>query len=277
MEHWRIVTDSSCDYLPEGPLPAPVAKVPFTITIGGRAYVDAPGIDVGAMLSDMEGCPEQSRTACPSPGAWYAEFEKAERVIAITISARLSGSYASAMAARALCLEQNPEKQIFVLDSRSAGSALALYVEKALALIGRGGDFDAVADQLQAYARQRHTIFALSSFGNLVKSGRIGKAAGFIAKKLGIWGIGDGGPEGEIRMRQKTRGAAQVLRSFLENMHADGFSGGEVVISHCQNPELAARLRDKILERWQTAKVRILSTGGLCSYYAERQGLILAY
>ena len=108
---------------------------------------------------------------------------------------------------------------------------------------------------------QKETIFALSSFNNLVKNGRISKAAGFIAGKLGIWGIGIGSQEGEIIVKNKTRGVQNVIGSFLADMKEHAFAGGYVVISHCQNLELAAKLRDKIQETWHSAKVKISGTG----------------
>lgn len=279
MEKWTIVTDSSCDFvLPEdGESSIRFARIPFVISVGPRDYVDTQSLNIEELLAHMESCPTVSHTSCPSPGAWYELFEQAEQVIAITISSKLSGSYTSAMTAKEMMLEQAPGKKIYVLDSRSAGSALAMYVEKADKLIASGAGFDAVVSGLEEYRRHRHTIFALSSFGNLVKAGRISRAVGFIAGKLGIWGIGVGSEEGEIVLKGRTRGDAKVIGSFLADMREHSFSGGCVVISHCQNSELAAKLRGKIQETWQSANIKILKTGGLCSYYAERNGLIVAY
>ena len=239
--------------------------------------MDTKPLDIENLLTHMETCPTASHTSCPSPGNWYETFEQAQQIIAITISAKLSGSYNSAMTAREMILEKTPEKKIYVLDSRSAGSALTMYAEKAAELIEGGADFHTVVSGLEEYRKHRHTIFALSSFNNLVKNGRISKAVGFIVGKLGIWGIGIGSQEGGIIVKNKMRGIQKVIGSFLADMKEHAFAGGYVVISHCQNLELAAKLRDKIQETWHSAKVKILETGGLCSYYAERNGLIVAY
>ena len=276
---WSIVTDSSCDY-PAGPsLGADIhfARVPFIIRIGERDYLDDETIRVPDMLNDMESCAEAGSTACPSPGAWQELFEQADQTIAITISAGVSGSYDSAEAARRMVLEKHPDKKIWVLNSRSAGSALSLYVEKAVQLIEQGLDFDGVVAGLEAYAAERHTVFALASFTNLIKNGRVGRLSGFIAGKLGIWGIGIASEEGTIVVKTKTRGIPRVIDCLLGDMKEHHFQGGEVIISHCQNLELAVMVRERILELWDNARVQILATGGLCSFYAERRGLILAY
>ena len=176
-----------------------------------------------------------------------------------------------------MILEKYPDKKIFVFDSRSAGSVLAMYVEKVMEWIEQGIAFKVVVEKLQEYAKWKHTIFALASFGNLVKNGRISKFSGFIAGKLGIWGIGTASEEGTIVVKGKTRGNSRIIDHFIDDMKEHGFQDDCVVISHCQNRELACALREKILKRWANAKVKILPTGGLCSYYAERKGLIVGY
>jgi len=60
-------------------------------------------------------------------------------------------------------------------------------------------------------------------------------------------------------------------------MEENGYAGGEMAISHCQNSSMAESLKEMILSRWNAAKVQILPTRGLDSYYAERSGLIISY
>ena len=60
-------------------------------------------------------------------------------------------------------------------------------------------------------------------------------------------------------------------------MKEHGFKAGSVIISHCHNFEFATVLKDKIVEIWENAKVQIMPTIGLCSFYAERRGIILGY
>lgn len=276
---WSIVTDSSCDYVLDRELLKNVslAEVPFIINVGSKDYIDTEDIDISEMLDDMENCAEASRTNCPAPGAWYELFEKADNIIAVTISANLSGSYNSADSARKMILEKYPEKKIYIVNSRSAGSVLSMYVEKSLELIEAGYDFDDVVAGLEEMQKHKHTIFALASFNNLVKNGRVSKVAGFIAGKLGIWGIGVASSEGTIVVKEKTRGEQKILSSFINDMKENGFSGGYVIISHCQNPEMAKKLHENIVKVWKNTKVKILKTGGLCSFYAERKGMIVAY
>ena len=66
---WMITADSSCD-LRSQDIARPDAgfeTVPFSLRIGGKEYVDEETMDIPAMLTAMENCPEVCRSACPSP------------------------------------------------------------------------------------------------------------------------------------------------------------------------------------------------------------------
>ena len=167
---WNIITDSSCDMFGFDKEHENIvfSSVPFTISVGDENFVDDRNLDVDGMIDSMDACAEASHTACPSPHAWQEKFEQEGNVIAITISSKLSGSYNSACAAKDMVLEEQPDKKIAVIDSRSAGSELVLLVKKICELIESGTDFETVVEKAELYSRHTHVVFALSSFNNLV-------------------------------------------------------------------------------------------------------------
>ena len=276
---WNIVTDSSCDLFPtslqNGEIQ--ISSVPFIISVGNRDFVDDETLDTAELLDAMEHCAQSSHTSCPSPQNWLEQFEKADFCIALTISSRLSGSINSAVLAKEIVLEQDPTKKVAVLDSRSTGPELVICVKRICDLIEAGADFEKAVSEAEVLLRDTRIAFALSSFDNLVKSGRMSKVAGFVAGKLGMWGIGIGSDEGTISIKGRARGAAKAMAMLLDDMKERGFHGGEVVISHCHNFAFADRLKCKIQELWQDTTISIMPTRGLCSYYAERGGLIVSY
>ncbi len=275
---WKIVSDSCCDlrgadYDCEE---SGFSTVPFYIRIGDVEYEDNEQLDTLEMVQAMEDCPVLGSTSCPPPMAWSQEFEQAEQIIAITISKDLSGSFSSATAARDLELTRHPEKKIKVLNAMSTGPALAMCIEHMIGWIKEGKPFELVAEKAAELLKNTKTVFTLSCFDNLVKNGRMTKFTGFVAKKLGMWGIGIG-VDGHIVMKGKTRGVNRVVNAIIEDMRERGFRSREIIISHCHNPALAEKLREKVLELWSNAKITILKTRGLDSFYAERGGLIVAY
>ncbi len=276
---WNIVTDSSCDRFAEGNVDKEmrISDVPFRISFGDRDFTDHEKLNVSEMLGVMEQESMIGRTSCPSPDAWAAEFEQADQVIALTISSQLSGSMNSALTAKQMVMEEHPEKKIAVIDSRSTGPELVLGVEAVRKKIKDGADFESVVSYAEQFFERTKIAFALSSFDNLVKNGRMNRFTGFIARKLKMWGIGIGSGEGTIVIKGKTRGSSKAVDLLIEDMQERGFQGGYAAISHCMNPELAEKLKNRILKIWETARVKIMPTRGLCSFYAERNGMIISF
>ena len=150
---WNVVTDSSCDLIPSDYRSDAIelSSVPFEISVGVRGYTDDEQLDIEEMLRDMEQEKTASYTSCPAPGAWLERFEKADHTFAITISSQLSGSMNSALTARDLALEADPDKKIAVLDSRSTGPELVLCVREIERLAREGVGFDEAVNRANAF------------------------------------------------------------------------------------------------------------------------------
>ena len=172
--NWNIITDSSCDLLPSTSPDGRIrlTSVPFTIRIGERDFVDDEHLDTLEMLSAMEQEHSAGHTSCPTPDAWLAQFEQADCAIAITISSQLSGSMNSALAARDMALEKDPDKKIVILDSFSTGPEVLLCVKEIERLIRQGLAFDDIAAHARGFLQKTRILFALSSFDNLINPPR---------------------------------------------------------------------------------------------------------
>ena len=276
---WHIVSDTSCDLfsLEGGEGAFDFATIPFSIRIGDREYLDDENISVEEMLTANENHAEMAQTSCPSPEDWREKFSPEGPVLAFTISSALSGSYNSACTAKMMLQEENPDKPIAVIDSKATGPEVAMLILKAREMILEGRKFDEIETALNREAEQIHTIFALASYRNLIKAGRVNRLIGFIAGHLGFWGIGIGSEKGEIAIRGKARGDKSMIRFLLDEMKKIGTTKKEIRISHCQNEKCAVTLKEQIEEAFRGVKVVLMETRGLDSFYAERRGLIIGF
>ena len=85
-------------------------------------------------------------------------------------------------------------------------------------------------------------------------------------------------PDGKIDFYFKTRGETRVLAKILEQMDEDGYDGVHpVLISECGNQTAAQLLHHGIEAKWPGAPVKIVPCSGLCSFYAQDQGIIITY
>ena len=103
------------------------------------------------------------------------------------------------------------------------------------------------------------------------------RITGFLAGKLGFWGIGIGSEQGTIEIKEKVRGNKKALNAILKDIKERATNIKTVVICHCQNAEFAESLKNAIQNISHTVEVKIMPTRGLCSYYAEKGGLIIGF
>ena len=276
---WHLVSDSACDlYTLEGTEDRmDFATIPFSIRIGGKEYIDDENMPIAEMLEANESHAEMAQTACPSPEAWREKFSAPGPVIAFTISSALSGSYNSACTGRDMLLEEEPDKQIAIIDSKATGPEQAMLIRRARDLILEGRAIMEIEKILNETAERIHTSFALASYHNLIKSGRVSRLIGFIAGHLGFWGIGIGDEKGEIAIRGKARGSRSMVRFLTEEVQKVGLAGKQILISHCRNEKDALALKASLEAANPGVDVQVQPTRGLDSFYAERSGLIVGY
>lgn len=270
---YKIVADSSCDVHTLAGVP--FQSVPLSISAGDRFFRDDELLDIPEMLTFLRSYNGRSYTACPSVDDWMRAYEGSTAVFAVTITGGLSGSHNSAMAARELFLQTNPDVEVYVYDTLSTGPEPLLLLEKLRELIGQGLSprmIDAVA---RDYLASTRLFFSLQSLHNLAQNGRVSRVVASAVGVLNIRVVGTASPEGTLASLARCRGDKKALAELLSLMEKAGYTGGKVRINHVQNPQLAEEFARKIRDAYPEADVSCHPCGGLCSYYAEQGALLV--
>ena len=278
---WALVSDSSCnlrDYTPTAP-DTVYRFAPLKIRAGAQEFVDDESLDTHELNMAVASESSASSSSCPSVGEWADLFGLADNTICMPISDGLSGSFEAASTARDMVLEKEPNRQIHLINSRAAGGKMDLLMTLFDRYLTNNPDatFDEVCRYCDNLEANSQILFMLSNYENLSKAGRMPKMAGLIANKLNIRILGTASPEGTIKIVGPTRGEKKMYAKIVSTMESDGFQGGEVFIDHVENETGARALGAKIEARWPGSKITILPCGGLDSYYAEMNGLIIGY
>lgn len=277
MNHTKIklVTDSSSDMRDFPGIPFGVT--PLKIITSQKEYVDNSNLDVAQMVADLSEYKGRSSTSCPNAGDWLEVLEDAEQVICVTITGTLSGSNNSAKMAKDAYEEQYPGRKVFVLDSLSAGPEMRLLLEKARELADRSLSFDDICTALTQYRQQTGLLFMLESMNNLANNGRVSPLVAKMAGLLGIRVVGKASDRGDLEPLSKCRGEKNALDALVSHMQQMGLSVGKVRISHCFNKPAAQALKDKLTQKFPRSSIEISPCGGLCSFYAEKGGLLVGF
>ncbi len=271
----RLVADSSADLFTLPHLP--FAAAPLKVITDEREFTDVEGLDIEAMVSYLKNYKGRSTSSCPNPDEWLKAFGDAEQILGITLTSGLSGSYNAAQVAAQLYQAEHPERRVFLLDSLSAGPGETILVEKLSELVQAGMAYDDICREIKAYQAKTGLVFMLESLTNFANNGRVSPAVAKLAGLLGICIVGQASDTGTLEPKEKCRGTKKALDALVTLLQKNGYCGGKVRIAHCFNESGAQALKEKITALYPAADITIHTTKGLCSFYAEKGGLLVGY
>ena len=198
----RIIVDSTADLLQE--VKAQVYTVPLTVHFGEEEYVDGVTIDHKGFYEKLVETDVHPTTSQATPVAFEKEYEAAraagEAAVVITISAKLSGTYQSAMIAA------EDYENIYVVDSGTAAIGGGILVEYALQLRDSGMEAKEIAQKLEEAKRRTVVVALVDTLEYLKKGGRISKTVALAGSLLNIKPVLSV-CDGEIAMLGKARGS----------------------------------------------------------------------
>ena len=276
---WKIVADSGCDYRTIENLAVDTLfeSVPLTIQVGDEIFIDNNQLNIDDMMEKMYATSSASKSACPSPDDYMKAFDGASNIFVVTITGTLSGSHNSAQVAKKLYLEEHPNVNIHIIDTLSAGGENDLIIKKLNLLIGQGLSYEEVVTEITAYQAKTKLLFVLSKVDNLVKNGRLSKLLGAVVGLLNIRMVGEASQDGKLELLQKARGAKKSLIAAFDELIKAGYAGGQIIIAHRNNLKFCQQFSEMVREKFPQAVIEVIPTSGLCSFYAEENGLLMGY
>ena len=234
-----IVLDSTSDFVDARERHPNMRVVPLYVLFDGEALRDHVDIGPSAFYERLAASKTLPTTSQPTPGDFVACYEELraagfERIWSLHLTAKLSGTYASAVRAAG----EVGGDVVRVVDTETASLACALLAEAVDRRLERGTT-DAELDELLARFKQvNRVVFTVDTLEYLQKGGRIGKAqalAGSLLHVKPILSVRDGviEPVGRVRGRQKA--LAEFARIFeAETEDRDGL---RLAIAHANAPE----------------------------------------
>lgn len=277
---YKIVVDSCGELTDEMKQDGRFVNVALELEVDGCRIVDDETFDQADFLRRVKESPTGPKSSCPSPESYMNAYEgEAEHVYAVTLSAKLSGSYNSAVLGKNLYEEEHADsdKQIYVFNSRSASIGETLIALKIQELEEAGLSFEEVVAQTEEYIDSQDTYFVLETLETLRKAGRLTNLKAFIANKLNIKPVMGSTDEGTICQLDQTRGINKALDKMVQIMlsKATDMEHKVLAISHCNCPERAQLVKEKIEKLAKFQKIIIINTAGVSSMYANDGGVIM--
>jgi DegV family protein with EDD domain len=254
MARIAIVTDSTSDLSPEIRSRFNVTSVPLNVHFGDESFRDQIDMTTDQFMARLQSTKDLPKTSQPSSGQFEETFRELAKshdaIIAVLISAKLSGTFQSAtLAAESL----GATIPIEIVDSRNASLGLGFQVIRAAELGGRGLGPTEIATELRAETSSYHLAFFVDTLEYLQRGGRIGMAAKLLGSILQLKPILLV-EEGQIVPYERTRtrgkailGLEQFVRNFpqvnrLAVLYSSGKEDAELLATKLSDIKMAEPL-----------------------------------
>lgn len=271
----KIVADSSADIFELENIP--FKSAPLKIITAEKEFTDNKELDISEMTEYLNSYEGKSSTSCPNTNDYIEAFGDAKYIFCITITAELSGSYNAACLAKQTYEELYADRKVFVMNSLTTGPEMYLIINKFKELILAGNDFETACTESVKYSKETGLFFMLESLKNIANNGRVSHLVAKMTGILGIRMVGKASDRGELELLNKCRGEKKALHQIFEHLTESGYNGGKIRIMHCFNEQAAITLKNTVENVFPYAEIEIAPCGGLCSFYAEKGGLIIGY
>ena len=261
MSHIVIVTDSASDMPPEVAAHQGIVVVPLVVSFGAESFRPGISMNTDEFWARMT-APDAPfpTTAAAAPGDFLGEFQKAfdrgaEAVICVNVSGALSGTLKAAQVAAGML----PDREIHVIDSRSASMGVGMLAQLAAELAEEGVSGAEIARVLETRKADLDLFVALDTLEYLKRGGRISGARAAVGTMLSIKPIItviDGVVENADRVRSRAKARERVL----ELLTARPLERASLL--HTTQADVE-EFRDRFLERsgLDPARVQVMTVG----------------
>lgn len=216
-EKIALLLDSGCDLPPEVAKRENVFVLPLKINYQNQHYLDGVEITGDEVLASLK--TEIPKTSLPDGQMIFDTLKEMitlgyEKVIGITISAGLSGTYN----ALRLQLEDFPQLESCLIDTKNIGIGAGIQGIYALELMGKGLSFSEICQRLQKSVPKTKVFFSVATLEYLKKGGRIGLVSSILGNALSLKPVISCNQEGVYYTVAKTRGlnkSREKLRQLI--------------------------------------------------------------
>lgn len=274
----QLIADSCSDISVEELDRMEIEMVPLKITIDDRDYLDQFDISSTEVLDAIsEG--KRPLTSQANPEDFTKVFQKyvdrKEPLLYIAFSSELSGTYQSAVIARDTILDDHPDADITIIDTKAASYGLGLIVERAHSYVESGLSKDEIISKVEKDVKDIRHFFTVDDLDYLAKGGRLSKGQAFLGGLLNIKPLLHV-EEGKLVPLEKHRGVKKVHSSMVKHLIADNVTR-EVHITQSNAVEQAEQLKQKILDGTNITDVRISTIGPTISSHTGNGTVAMFY
>ncbi len=244
----RIVTDSTCDLPPDYFQEYDITVVPINIQFGTESYEDGITIDRATFYRKIDELGILPTTSQPSAGQFEEYYrrlaeEGATDIISLHVTAKLSGTYHSAVLAQELV-----EDRVGVHPFDSAGGTVGLgfMALEASRMARANKSVDEILARMELIRQRTNLVITMKDLRYAQMSGRVGKLQSSLASLLNIKPIvllEDGLLDVAEQTRTQRKAVERMLEIIVERVGTT--EPVNLAVVHAEAPDLGEELLDR--------------------------------
>ena len=248
-----------------------------------RTTLDWENVTRESFYRDLSDRKMKITTAPASPEEYYETFrryaEEGYDVLSMSLSGRLSTTYASAKHAADRVAAEFPERKIYALDSERLSGGFGLQVLYAHEMQAEGKSMDEIIETIEGMRRRVHQMGPIDDLMFVARRGRISTGKAILGSFAGVKPMGDCNADGYVTVLAKAKGmkkALAVTTAYIERA-AENIEDQYVLITHSNREAYAEQLRALIEERLHPRAVFVsdvysasgsnIGPGMVCAYF----------
>lgn len=277
MSKIKIITDSSCDLNKDIIEKYNIGIVGLNVSFGEETYVDGE-IDNDTFYERMANEKQLPKTSCPSPEKFAHSYDcEEEEVLVITITSKLSATYSTALLAKTMYLEENPNKTIEVIDSENGSIGHGLLVVKAAQLAEQGKSLNEIIEEIEKLKNDIVFFGSLETLENAIKGGRINPLAGKLINALNFKVIIQI-TEGIVKPVDKARGDNNSIKKVVQSVSSrvSEKKNRVLAIGHSNCIEKALKVKEMMIKENHFDDVTISEIGSVMGTYTSKGAILIS-
>ncbi|MCI9199349.1 MAG: DegV family protein [Lachnospiraceae bacterium] len=237
----RIITDSASD-LPKEYIEAHnLHVIPTPVVIDETDYFDGKTIQTKEFYNILDDTKRDVRTYHINPAMFEEAFlpyaQAGDSIIYICFSTGIAGTFNAANIAKTNVLEQYPDFDLTIIDSKSASIGFGLLVSKLVTMLEKGAPKKIIVEAANYFISHMHHVFTVHTLAYLIKGGRLSKFKGTIAETLDMKPILIVDKEGSLQVLKTVRGRKKSMKALIDYAKANGYDLPSQTLAICHGED----------------------------------------
>lgn len=275
----RIITDSASDLPKDYIRQHNLHVIPTPVVIDDVDYFDGETIQTEEFYHILDDIKRDVKTYHINPAMFTEAFlpyaKTGDSIIYLCFSTGIAGTYNAANIAKSNILEDYPEFDLTIIDSKCASAGFGLLVSKLVTMLEKGASKEEIIEAAGYFISHIRHVFTVQTLAYLIKGGRLTKFKGTLAETLDMKPVLIVNEEGALAVIKTVRGRKKSLRYLIDYAKENAYQpeNQTVALCHGEDTESLAFVNELVQETFHP-KDTIISVVGCAIGAHTGRGLV---